>query len=516
MDHAQLRTLMTDEVGMKLLTQQTIFLDEFYKSKIPVRQRLWHVETEKQDLVTCKICNQVGLKWSEKNKAYSSYCNSACSQKDPAVRLKTEQTCLSKFGKTTNLKTAETRDAIKKTNITKYGVDNFAKTQQFKDEFKTMSLEKYGVSNPSMSQEIKDRVDATHIAKYGKKRSSQLHIPDQIIELKNNKDEMYRLHHTCGLPISKISEMLGVNHSQLCIHFKTNLGIEINTTHMSSLGERELGSFLSQYTRIESNNRSIIPPKEIDIYIPEFKLAIEYNGIAWHSELRKKDRNYHLNKTNLCAERGIRLIHIFDSEWKNQNEIVKSRLLNILQRNQVIYARLCTIKKLENKEYIEFYNKTHIQGVVGSTHAYGLFYKDELIAVMSFGKSRFSKSHEWELLRYSSLLNINVVGGASRLFKHFIKDNNPTSIISYSDKRWNTGNLYAQLGFCKKKDSGPNYHYTKTYRVLESRMKYQKHKLAAILPSFDSSLTEWENMQVNGYDRIWDCGNSVWVWSSNT
>ena len=150
-----------------------------------------------------------------------------------------------------------------------------------------------------------------------------------------------------------------------------------------------------------------------------------------------------------------------------------------------------------------FFKDTHIQGAAGCTVAYGL--KDEngnMVAVMSFGKSRFNKNVDWELVRYSSVLHTNVVGGASKLFHHFIKNNNPKNIVTYSDKRWNTGQMYEQLGFTKKPDSTPNYYYFlpgDPELNLLHRVKFQKHKLKDLLEVFDPSRTEWENMSMNVY-----------------
>jgi hypothetical protein len=128
---------------------------------------------------------------------------------------------------------------------------------------------------------------------------------------------------------------------------------------------------------------------------------------------------------------------------------------------------------------------------------------------MSFGKNRFASDVEWELIRFASKQNVNVVGGASKIFKHF-RNNYEGGIVSYSDRRYSVGNMYKTLGFQFSHFSQPNYFYFKDSLNLESRQKYMKHKLPNLLEKFNSSLTEWENMVVNGYNRIWDCGNSVW------
>jgi len=135
----------------------------------------------------------------------------------------------------------------------------------------------------------------------------------------------------------------------------------------------------------------------------------------------------------------------------------------------------------------------------------------KLLAIMTFGKSRFSKHAEYELLRYCSLKNHNIVGGASKLLREFQRQYPDKSIISYSKKEFNTGNMYSKLGFKKIHSSSPAYYYTKDYSTIHNRVAFQKHKLASLLENYDSNLSEWDNMQNNGYDRIWDCGNDVWL-----
>lgn len=266
---------------------------------------------------------------------------------------------------------------------------------------------------------------------------------------------------------------------------------------------------------VVNGDRTIIFPKELDIYIPEKNIAIEYNGIFWHSELGGKDKYYHLRKTQECEKRDIELIHVFETEWASSPDLVLSRIKAKLGVNDRIFARKCSIVNIDSKTARNFFDTNHIQGSCNASINIALVYDGRIVAAMSFGKSRFNKQAEWELLRYCSEQGVNVIGGASRLFNHIIKTITPKSVISYSDKRWNAGTLYSQLGFKYSHDSRPNYFYFAKRDPLNllSRQHFQKHKLKNILDEFDPDLTEWENMQNNGYNRIWDCGNSVWMWT---
>lgn len=280
-----------------------------------------------------------------------------------------------------------------------------------------------------------------------------------------------------------------------------------------STGEKEIVDYFNSFNIIE-NNKHLIYPKEVDIYFPDKKIAIEYNGNYWHSEGNGKGKKYHLNKTEECGKRGIQLLHIFESEWIYKQNIVKSLIHSKIGSTNRIYARKCKIMEIDSKTKNNFLNKTHLQGEDKSTVKIGLFLKDELVSVMTFCKSRFNKKYEWELSRFSSALNTTVIGGASKLLKYFIRNYNPNSIISYANRRYSNGNLYKQLGFDFLHNSSPNYFYIKGDCLdLYTRQAFQKHTLKNKLEIFNSDNSEWENMMNNGYDRIWDCGNSVWSWT---
>ena len=278
----------------------------------------------------------------------------------------------------------------------------------------------------------------------------------------------------------------------------------------TSKGERSIAELLSKYTTVETSNRTILEGKEIDIYLPEFKIGIEYNGEYWHSE-EKRGRNYHLDKTKLAEKQGIRLIHIFEHEWLNKQEIVKSRLLGMLQQNYKLGARLCTIRELTFSDVRSFLNENHLQGAGSSSSInLGLYHKDILVAVMTFSKPRFNSNYDYELIRYASLTGINIQGGASKLLKYFT-NNYKGSIISYSDKRWSQGTLYKTIGFEFSHSSDPSYFYVKNNEIL-SRYQCQKHKLKELLPDlYKDELTETEIMTNAGFNKVFDCGNDVWI-----
>jgi transposase len=317
-------------------------------------------------------------------------------------------------------------------------------------------------------------------------------------------------------PISVLAENLGVsrNHirNQLDMH-----GIDIVPVEprYRSKAEISLADFLIKqfpHDEWEVATKTLISPYEIDIVNHTKKLAIEYCGLYWHCEGSSgKDKNYHKQKFDMCHDVGYELITVFDTD---DLEKIKSLLLKKLGKTKRVGARKTTFKFVDSRTARDFHDEHHIHSFVGAKHHFGLYTdENDLLMVASFGKNRFGKDHEYECIRISSHSNITVVGGVSKLIKNFIRFCNPKSIVTFADLRFGRGNVYSKCGFNFVKNTPPNYWYSYKYTSpLYSRVKFQKHKLGNILENFDPSLTEYENMFNNGWDRIWDCGNAKFEW----
>lgn len=281
--------------------------------------------------------------------------------------------------------------------------------------------------------------------------------------------------------------------------------------------EKEVANCFDKKYSLLINQRSILEYKrlQLDVYIPELKTAIEYDGLRFHSHTDQASAEMykfkHLEKTIQCAEKGIRLYRIFENEWITKKPIWLSMIQNIQGNSTRIYGRECITKVITDKTTVnQFMTNNHLQGPCNFEIAYGLYFKNSLVSVMTFGKSRYNKNYTQELLRFANVLNTTVIGGASKLLSRFQKDHPHDSIITYANRRWSNGNLYNKLGFTQIADSPPNYFYTKG-NLLYSRIQFQKHKLSKLLPIYDNSLTEKQNMFNNGYGLIWDCGNLTFV-----
>ena len=328
-----------------------------------------------------------------------------------------------------------------------------------------------------------------------------------------SKSEYIGKHHPITISCSKHGDFILPMAQRHYLSGTNNFsGCPKCVTTGSSLMEQELANFVKSLGLVTlENNRTIISPQELDIVIPELKIAIEFNGAYWHSEQAGKDKNYHLAKLNKTREAGYRLIQIFENEWVHKKEIVMNRIRHILGKDTQIrlYARKLVCKDVTPLQAREFFTKYHIQGPCSARVAYGLFKDDELVACMSFGVNRFTKEKGIELIRYATAYN--VVGGFSKLLAHFKKRNTEVkSITSYSDKNWSIGEVYEKNGFKHIGRSAPGYFYSDRDLNRVNRVSMQRHKLKDKLEIFDESKTEVENVIANGYFRIFDSGQDKW------
>jgi hypothetical protein len=302
---------------------------------------------------------------------------------------------------------------------------------------------------------------------------------------------------------------------------------DIVTINEGSVFENDIFRYLESICdcSIIRHDRKLLRGKELDIYIPDRKLAIEVNGVYWHSTIFK-NKGYHQEKSIQCGKKGIQLIQIFEHEWVNPDmqKKIKQLLKNKLtQPERVLYARKCNIREIDNTVYTEFLNKYHLQNSANASIKIGCYSKDELVGVLGIGTPRFNDKYEYEVIRLSWKDDVAVVGGLQRLFKYFIRRYRPTSVITYSDLSKFVGTSYLKLGFKTITDkifSEPNYIWVKAsrennanYETL-SRYQTQKHKLIALgLGSEDE--TEDEIMERLGYLKIYDSGNIRLEWKSN-
>lgn len=471
-------------------------------SELPFKQQVWHFINNESNPMKCIKCGKPVRFRDTLNKGYHEFCNLECANKSELLQER----------------------ATKKIKE-KYGVDAFPLHKSFVKKVKKSKLQNYGnenYNNFAKSMTTKERLYGDKFYSNKNKNSIttranfliriQEKTPDKVIKYKIGDPNITLNCAVCGLDYEIYNTMF---NSRTSLNIKTcTLCNPISSGE--NIQQKELFQFIQQLLPneiIEFENRKLIKPFEVDIYIPSRKLAIEFDGIYWHSDKFEHDSHL-LEKTNMTQLKDVELIHIFEDEWIYKREIVKSILktkLGIIDRR--IYARKCEIREVSNILAEDFLNQNHLQGSVNSKIRYGLYFNNELVSLMTFGglrKSLGSSAEEgcYELVRYAGLLNSSVIGGFSRLLKHFIKIYRPKSILTYSDKRYFTGEIYQNNGFSYVKDTKPNYFYIFKQRR-EYRFKYRKDIL--VKQGFDSNKTEREIMSERGINRIYDCGNKKWL-----
>lgn len=288
---------------------------------------------------------------------------------------------------------------------------------------------------------------------------------------------------------------------------------------IKSDSECEIYNELCKYidsSRIIKNDRDILNGKEIDILLPDFNIGIEYNGLLWHSEEYLRDKNYHKEKMILANSKGIKLIQVFEDEYKKNKDLVIKKILHIIgisNNKERIMGRKCTIKEINKKESYDFLEKNHIQGKCSCSFSYGCFYKNVLIGVMLFLKT---KEDKYELVRYATNDNYICNGVGGKLFKHFIKEKNPSEVKTFADLRWTVNrdtNFYTKIGFREDKILNPEYRYIKISKPSERIHKFNfRKKLLNKRYSIDINKSETEITKELGYSKIWDCGMIRYIW----
>lgn len=404
-------------------------------------------------------------------------------------------------------------DKVRKTKLEKYGDENYNN----RDKCRNTCLQKYGEKSnlvyysrhqtQSTIEKAKDARKNTCLEKYGVEYISQVkNFQDKSIKLKDEKISIFESDNDClnqrkvfnlyGQGWLSISDTLEYiydnNHHKYLTKQSIDKIIEYKngrlnaTVNYRSKLEDEICNFLIENNIPFVTNCTTVLPNdnyryyELDIYSDEYKIAIEINGTYWHSS-KFKDKYYHERKSKKAEQYGIRLIHIYEYEWKNDitRNILKSMLLLAFNRlTTKIYARNCTIKEITNKEAKHFNEMNHLQGHRNAQVTYGLFYNDKLVQLMSFSKTHYNRNlkdgNSWEIIRGCPGSNNIVIGGVSKLLNHFIKEKNPSKIFSYCDFNKFDGKSYVKSGMTFIGYTGPDKKWIINNEVVNRNPKKYK------------------------------------------
>jgi hypothetical protein len=516
------------------------------KNGVSISEKIYLLSNKDGECLSCKK----KTKFLSISRGYREYCSKSCSNSDLSLIEKKlinyKKNNLNKYGveNTSELDSVKSKISLsklnldyneidiksKKTFVDRYGVDNISKLDIIKDRKIKTTLKNYGVQNPFQSEEIKNKIKNSNLIKYGVNHPMK---SDEIIN-KYKETSLYKwgVDHNCDIKTNLNSD---INYIKYIGFGKYEMNCDCDKEHSyitnshlyharrginnkqctvcyqvedtQSFKETEVFEFISSIYNGEII-RSYRDGLEIDIYLPNLNIGFEFNGLYWHSELFKQ-KNYHLDKLDHFRKRGIRIINIWEDDWSFKCDVIKSQIRNWIGiSDNKIFARKCKIEEIKDVKLIKsFLNDSHIQGYVSSSLKIGLFYEETLVSLMTFdhfeGRKKM-QDNEWNLSRFCNKLNVNVIGGASKLLNYFIKLKKPKRIISFADKSWSNGSLYFKLGFELSSTSYPNYSYFIDKRRV-NKQRYKKSNLVKI--GYDKSLSESKIMEDEfGSYKIFDCG----------
>ena len=448
------------------------------------------------------------------------------------VKDKFKQTNLERYGVENPMHSEEVKDKIKQTNLERYGVEYGFSSDDVKNKIKQTNLARYGCENPTQNEAVRDKVKKTNLErrgveytwndktvknkkiqtnlkKYGSEFHNRSHFNIQYIDLFSNPKLFETLLYKHGT--YELAELVNCDISSIYNVVK-KYNIVLPPRPRSVQEQKLIDLFETNNINYICNDRSIIVPYELDFYLPDYNIAIEINGVYWHSE-KFKDKNYHYNKWKLCRDKGITLYSIFEDDF---SDIWINKILYLVKKSTYdkIHGRKCKVVVIDGMTTKKFLEANHLQGNKYSSINLGLYYSDELVSLMSFSNTRNNNGGIIELTRFCNRKDKQVIGGASKLLSHFIKTygNRYSEIISFSDNTYSDGGIYVTLGFELESNLNIDYKYVVNGKR-EHKANYRKSQIQKkfnIDPEFVKSNTEKEIMDMLGVSRIWDCGKKKW------
>lgn len=457
-----------------------------------------------------------------------------------------------KYGVEYPLQSEEIRKKTKRSYQEKTGYSNPFENPEIKDKIKDTMKEKYGSEHALQSHHGRDKMNATCQAKYGVDWPTQSEIHQQKMKEKqkdNHNGRLYTQHHIehyedwqrfseyCKEKYAETGKKL--NRHDEANYFNVSLSLislYIKKANLYDIFQRSTESDTESYWKNwiqeqglyinEDKRNSLIYPYEIDIPILESNIGLEINPTFFHNSTYNpigdsKEIKYHQKKAQLAEEKGINLIQIFD--WYDDDKI-KSIILSLCGRNsRRIYARNTEIRELPRKDEKTFFNDNHLQGYIKSEICYGLYYydkqnqKEELVAAMSFSNPRYGNKEkaDWELLRFCSLDDTTVVGGASKLFSHFLKEYDPNTVMSFANYDISNGKIYEKLGFEFIRYSNPSF----TWSNLDGTEFYSWYLINSkgydnVFHTQHGKGTSNDQLMIDaGFVKVYNSGNKVYLWT---
>jgi hypothetical protein len=420
------------------------------------------------------------------------------------IKEKTRKTNQKKYGVDFPVSSHIVQDKIKNTCIKKYGVDYALESPEIRKKIEETIKEKYGEKYTSILQvpEMRDIILVTFREKYGVNSPSQINFPKEVVNILFDKEKFSELLRNTS--VRQVCEKLNISRS-LVKNYHDKYELDIIPKKSKSGYEDEIEKWLQENNiPAKKNDRKICKPLELDFYIPEYNLAIEFNGLYWHSEKSGgKGRNYHKTKFFKCQEQNIQLLTIFEDEWVEKSEIIKHHILHLCHKTEkTIGARKINIRPIDSGKCSVFLEKHHIQGSTSGSFLLGGFVDSKLVAVITLLKT---KNGTFDINRYATDQEASYAGLFSKFLK-YVERNFPfiKKVTTFADCRWSMGDVYIKSGFDKMYYLRPDYSYT-DYNIRHHKFNYRKRKLKMFFENADS-MTEKMMTDILELDRIWDCG----------
>ena len=424
------------------------------------------------------------------------------------VKEKVKKTNLERYGVEYSFQADLVKGKIKATNLDRYGVDNPSKSDVIKSKIVKSNRKNLGVDYPMQSKEVMDKSRVTSLEKYGTEYPNQSDIVKSKIDASTL--EHYGVNRVCKLDEFK-QKVVDTNRERY--------GVDYTCLIYSGKLKGNDSSYNRSFAELlDSNNITYEREFLLQKYSYDFKVGdtlIEINPTATHNTRfspygkNRIDTNYHRDKSELARDSGYNVIHVFD--WDDTDKV-----LNLLKHRDTVYARNCDVRVVNDIDTNKYLDMYHLQGTCrGQKIRLGLYHNNQLVSLMTFGKSRFNKNCEYELLRYCS--HYNVVGGAEKLFKYFVDNYKPNSIVSYCDTSKFSGKVYDALGFKYIKTNSPRKHWysLKEKRHITDGLLLSQGYDRLFKENHGKGTSNEELILSRGYLPVYDCGQATYIWRSN-
>jgi DNA-directed RNA polymerase subunit RPC12/RpoP len=447
---------------------------------------------------------------------YYICCSRKCSQNAEHTIKKKKETFMNNYGSEYYMSSAEGKEKIKNGFIKKYGEDNPMKCPEVREKLKQSIINKFGVDNVSKNKEIMDKIQKGRKETFYNRlidgeRVNNLCKPDFTIDQFNGVLDEKQYPWICNQCNKRFFDSINNGEMPRCPSCFPKAQVRYSSYELEIIEFLKTLGFKDH--EILKGSRIEIFPLELDIYIPCCNFAIEFDGIYWHSEdgPNHTSSKYHLKKTRDCNKLGIDLLHIFEDDWINKKEIVQSIIRNLLKvQKNIISSSSCNILSVSEDVSAEFLEKNHLNSHdLKDSTSLGLYYKDVLLSIMLFSHTN---QRSWILMDYVELVDHSVMDGFSTLLLQFIEDYNPLEIITVHDRKYPVNPEILFFGFQLVKKLNPTYYIldgTKRLGRLQ-RLGYENPNTSLLVDCYDSSMSDWENLKNNRYNRIWDCGHLVY------